>query len=46
MIYKLRGRIETFFGRLKENKRLGMRYEKSDAVFLTFIALAVIKTLI
>lgn len=45
-IYRLRGRIERSFGRLKEYKRLGMRYEKSDAVFLSFIALAAIKTLI
>jgi len=45
-IYRLRRRIEQFFGKLKENKRLGMRYDKSDAVFLTFIALATIMTLI
>jgi transposase len=45
-IYKLRGSIERFFGKLKENKRLSMRFEKSDAVFLAFIALAIIKTLI
>ena len=45
-IYKLRKRIEQFFGKLKENKRLAMRYEKSDAVFLAFIALGIIMTLI
>ena len=45
-IYKLRTRIEQFFGKLKENKRLAMRYEKSDTVFLAFIALGIIKTLI
>lgn len=45
-IYKLRRRIEQFFGKLKENKRLAMRYEKSDNVFLAFIALGIIKTLI
>lgn len=45
-IYKLRKRIEQFFGKLKENKRLAMRYEKSDIVFLTFIALASIMTII
>lgn len=45
-IYRFRRRIEQFFGKLKENKRLGMRYEKSDAAFLAFIALAAIKILI
>ena len=45
-IYRLRRRIEQFFGKMKENKRLGMRYEKSDAIFLAFIALAAIKSLI
>jgi transposase len=45
-IYKLRRRIEQFFGKLKENKRLAVRYDKSDTVFLTFIALATIMTLI
>jgi transposase len=45
-IYTLRSRIEQLFGKLKENKRLAMRYEKSDTVFLAFIAAAIIKTLI
>jgi len=45
-IYALRKRIEQFFGKLKENKRLAMRYEKSDIVFLAFIALASIFTVI
>ncbi|MEB3701620.1 IS5 family transposase domain protein [Candidatus Bealeia paramacronuclearis] len=27
-IYKLRSRIEMFFGKIKENRRLGMRYDK------------------
>ena len=45
-IYKLRSRIEQFFGKIKENKRLAMRYEKSDTVFLAFIALGIIMTLI
>jgi len=42
-IYKLRRRIEMFFGKIKENKRLGMRYEKLDETFLGFIALASLK---
>ena len=46
IVYKVRSRIEQFFGKLKENKRLSMRYEKSDTVFLAFIALGIIKTLI
>ncbi len=45
-IYRLRGRIEQLFGKLKENKRLSMRYEKSDHVFLTFIALGFIRAII
>jgi len=45
-VYKLRSRIEQFFGKLKENKRLAMRYEKSDTVFLAFIAAAIIKKII
>ncbi len=46
LIYKLRSRIEQLFGKIKENKRLAMRYEKSDTVFLAFIAAAIIKTII
>ena len=41
--YTLRKRVEFFFAKLKENKRLVVRYEKSDAAFLAFIALAAIK---
>jgi transposase len=42
-IYALRRRIEIFFGKLKENRRLAVRYEKLDATFLGFIAVASIK---
>ena len=45
-IYKLRKRIEMFFGKIKENKRLGMRYEKLDESFLSFIALAALKIIL
>jgi putative transposase len=45
-LYKLRRKIEIFFGKLKENKRLAMRYDKSDQSFLSFIALASIKILL
>lgn len=41
--YSLRKRIENMFGRMKENKRLAMRFEKSDLIFMAFIAIAVIK---
>lgn len=42
-IYKFRGAIERFFGKIKENRRLALRYEKDDLSFLSFIALAAIK---
>ena len=42
-IYKLRKRIEIFFGKIKENRRLAVRYEKLDSTFLGFIAMAIIK---
>ncbi len=42
-VYRLRRRIEIFFGKLKENRRLAVRYDKRDSTFLGFIALAVIK---
>ncbi len=45
-IYSLRKRIEIFFGKLKENKRIAMRYEKLDNTFLAFIALAALKIIL
>ncbi len=42
-IYRWRRRIEMFFGKLKENRRLAVRYEKTDVAFLGFIALAALK---
>ena len=44
-IYKLRKKIEIFFGKIKENKRMSMRFEKSDTAFISFLALATIKAL-
>jgi len=41
--FKLRRKIENFFAILKENRRLALRFEKSDLAFLAFIALATIK---
>jgi transposase len=45
-MYRLRRKIEMFFGKLKENKRLAMRYDKSDQAFWGFIALGAIKILL
>jgi hypothetical protein len=42
-LYALRRRIELFFGRIKENRRLAVRYEKPDLCFLGFIACAILK---
>jgi len=42
-LYKLRSRVELFFGKLKENRRLAIRYDKDDINFLAFIAAAAIK---
>lgn len=44
-IYRLRGDIERYFGKLKENKRLCLRFDKEDSAFMSFIALAAIKIL-
>jgi transposase len=41
-VYKLRKRIEMFFGKIKENRRLAVRYDKMDATFLGFIAMAIL----
>jgi transposase len=45
-IYRKRGLIERIFGKLKENRRLALRYEKSDMNFLGFIIIAFIKILL
>lgn len=42
-LYRKRNIIERFFGRLKENKRIAMRFDKLDHSFLSFIALATAK---
>ena len=44
-LYKKRNIIERFFGRLKENKRIAMRFDKMDHAFFSFIALAITKSL-
>jgi hypothetical protein len=45
-IYKLRKRIEIFFGKLKKNKRVAMRFEKLDETLLGPIALASLKIIL
>lgn len=42
-IYRWRYRIENLFGKIKENRRLSMRFDKLDTSFMAFIALAFIK---
>ena len=41
--YRKRHVIERLFGRIKENKRIAMRFDKRDSTFLSFIALALAK---
>ena len=41
--YKKRSYIERLFGKIKENRRLTVRYEKSDMNFLAFILIAFLK---
>ena len=41
-----RGVIERIFGKIRENRRLAVRYEKSDINFLGFILFAFIKIFI
>ncbi|RYE19673.1 MAG: hypothetical protein EOP45_12290 [Sphingobacteriaceae bacterium] len=43
-LYRKRHIIERLFGRLKENKRIAMRFDKLDYTFLSFIALALAKS--
>jgi transposase len=41
--YKKRSYIERVFGKIKENRRLTVRYEKSDLNFLSFILITFLK---
>jgi transposase len=43
--YKTRVCIEHFFGKLKENKRMALRFDKLDITFFSFFALACLKIL-
>jgi site-specific recombinase XerC len=42
-LYALRPRIEMFFDRIKENRHLDVRYEKTDICSLGFITCAILK---
>ena len=42
-LYKTRSAIERFFGRIKENRRLALRFDKLDSTFLSFFRLAFLK---
>lgn len=44
-LYHTRSAIERFFGAIKENKRLVMRFDKLDSTFFAFFAIACIKAL-
>jgi transposase len=44
--YKKRGLIERISGKIKENRRLTVRYEKSDINFPGFILVAFLKILL
>ena len=39
-LYKTRVAIEHFFGRLKENKRMALRFDKLDHSFFSLLSLA------
>ena len=43
--YQTRSAIERFFGKIKENKRLTLRFDKLDATFFSFFALGCLKVL-
>jgi len=43
--YHTRSAIERFFGRVKENKRLALRFDKLAHTFFSFFVLATIKSL-
>ena len=45
-VYKWRYRIENLLCRIKENRRLSMRFDKLDTSFMAFIVLALIKLIV
>jgi len=45
-LYKARGAVERGFGKLKENRRLVVTYEKSYVSFMGFILFGFLKMLL
>ena len=43
MLYRERNRVERFFNKLKNFRRIGTRYDKLGANFFAFIQLASIR---
>ena len=43
MLYRLRNRVERFFNKLKQFRRIATRYEKLAANYLTMIKIATIR---
>jgi transposase len=43
VLYALRGRIEHCIGRLKEQRRIAPRYEKTESSFLGFVLLGCLR---
>jgi len=43
--YATRFNIEHFFGKIKENKRMALRFDRLDVTFFSFFALACLKVL-
>jgi transposase len=43
--YQTRSNIGRFFGKIKENKRLALRFDKPDVTFFSFFAIACLKSL-
>jgi hypothetical protein len=43
--YRTRSSIERFFSRIKENKRLSLRFDKLTHTFFSFFVLAAIRSL-
>jgi transposase len=43
--YKTRSAIERFFGKIKDNKRLALRFDKLEVTFFSFFALSCLKVL-
>lgn len=41
-LYRTRCKIEHFFSRIKEFKRLALRFDKLDSAFISFVACAIL----